>query len=438
MRAIKTSAVVARFLISLLLFGISLSSHAAASLADLLVSARDRDPAYAIANAQLQAVGERKRQARAGLLPVVNFTGSATKSNFDEDGVQDRRFSTQQWAYQLTQPLFRPANYYALTQAQKQLAQAEAQLAAAESDLAGRVATAWFDVLTAQEVLRAIQVQKDATQQQLATAKRSFELGAVSVADAREAEAKHAVVLAQEAQAESELLIKREALALMTGTAVAELDAQPWMKPDLGARLGKIDEWMSVVEESNPTLVQVRYQVEAARLEISKARAGHSPTVDLIVNHSYNHASGSATTTFPQHNKTTQYGVQVTVPLFAGFSTDAKVGEAIALRGKAEGERNQARDQVTLNVRQAYLGLRGALAQIAALEAAQSASKVSAQATLRGYQVGLRTNVDVLNAQAQLFQTDKDLAKARADAWLNYIRLRILTGQWTEEDLNAF
>jgi outer membrane protein len=390
-----------------------------------------------MARAQVQVAEERIRLARSSLLPALSYTASATRTNFDQHEYRDRNFSTEQWSYQLTQPLYRPASYDGWTQAERLYAQAGAQLAATESELANRVVSAWFDVLAAQEMLRAVRAQKEAAKFQLATAKRSFELGAVSIADVREAEAKHAVVAAQEAQAESDLQVRQETLGQLSATQIEEQNASPWMKPALADRIGRLEDWIQLALQGNPTVVQARYQLEASGDEVSKARSGHLPNVDFTASYGYSNASGTTASAYPSRTKTAQYGVTVTVPLFSGLGTDAKIGEALALQEKARGEQAQASDQVTLSVKQAYLSLRGTLAQIPALETAQAANAVSVQANLRGYQVGMRTNADVLNAQAQLYQTEKDLAKARADAWLYFIRLRILTGQWTQEDLRA-
>ena len=335
----------------------------ASELSELLRSARERDPAYAIAKAEVAAARERTHEAQAALLPVANLTGSSNRSTYLPDNPQgpDRRFTTEQWVVQITQPLFHWSDYYALNQARKQILQMEAQLAAAESELAGRVTTGWFEVLTAQEVLHAVRGQKDATQQQLVMAKRSFELGAVSIADVREAEAKHAVVLAQEARAEGDLFIKRETLSQMTATPIGELDAKPWTTPALASRLGTVNSWIALAQDTNPSIVQARYQLEGARLEIGKARASYLPTIELVANQNVNDASGSASTFDPSSNKTLALGVQVSVPLFSGFSSRAKVKEAIALQDKAYGQQGQACDQVLLSIKQAYSGLRGAL-----------------------------------------------------------------------------
>lgn len=407
-------------------------------LVDLVLKARQRDPAYAIAKAQADVVHEQVRQARAGLLPTLSFNGSATKANFDEVSVEDRRFNTQLWTLQFSQPLFRLGNFYALSETQQQSFQAEAQLAAAESDVAQRVVTAWFDVLNAQEVLKAVRGQKDATQQQLTAAKRSFELGAVSIADVRDAEAKNANVQAQEAQAESDLMLKRELLGQISDAQIGELNAVEWSRPNLFSHLGALDDWQQSARDNNPSIVQARYAEEAAKIDVKKARSGHAPTVDFVTTYNMDNATGSSTYTTSVHNKTFQYGVQVTVPIFEGFGTDAKVGEAVAQREKARGQREQSSDQVLQSVKQAYFGLQGALVQIPILETAEEANKVSVQANVRGYQVGLRTNSDVLNAQAQLYQSEKDLAKARFDAWMNYVRLRLLNGDWADADFRAF
>lgn len=409
-----------------------------ASLADLVFSARARDPAMAIAQAQVKVAKARASDAARTLLPTATITGTTNDNRYSQNKIPYQRFSTEQWAIQVSQQLFHLSTGFATRSAEKIVDQAEAQLAAAESELAGRVASAWFDVITSQEVLKAIRGQKEATQQQLLVAKRSFELGAVSVADVREVEAKHAVVLVQEAQALGDLSFKQQSLSQLTATPIEAIDVAPWMKPQLAAKLGKLEDWLEQAQLTSPSILQARYQVEAAHFEVSRARAVMAPSVDIIANRNLNDASGSNFNDAPAQNESAQLGIQVSIPLTAGLTSRGKINEAIALKDKSLGERDQAYDQVMLNIKQAYVGLSSALAQIPALETAQQANEVSVKASRRGYEVGMRANVDVLNALAQLFQTEKDLAKARADAWLNYMRLRFLTGQWTEADLHAF
>ncbi|MFO1369509.1 MAG: TolC family protein [Marinagarivorans sp.] len=408
------------------------------TLAELLLSARERDPAMAIAQAQVNVAKARSSDAARSLLPTATITGTSSDNRNSQNKAAYQRFSTEQWALQVNQQIFHLATGFATRAADKLVAQAQAQLAATESELAGRVATAWFDVITSQENLKAIRGQKDATQQQLAVAKRSFELGAVSVADVREVEAKHAVVLVQEAQALGELGFKQQTLSQLTATPVDTIDVAPWMQPRLSDKLGQLSDWLEQARQTSPTVVQARFEVEASELEIGRAKSALSPSIDLIANRNINDATGSNFSDAPTSSKSGQIGVQLTIPLTAGLTSRGKINEAIALRDKTLGERDKTYDQVMLNIKQAYLGMSSALAQIPALELAQQANEVSVKASKRGYEVGMRANVDVLNALAQLFQTQKDLAKARADAWLNYMRLRFLTGQWTEADLNAF
>jgi outer membrane protein len=412
------------------------SECSALTLQEFFILARARDPACEIAAANMSIAAEKVRESRGGMLPSLNFSGSSTKANYDDLGVSDRRFNTQAWTYQLTQPLFRPENYFSLGQAAQLYLQAQFQLLSAESDLAQRVVAAWFDALNAQEVLKAVTGQKLATQRQLDAAKRSFEFGAVSVADVRDAEAKSANVLAQEIQAISDLNWKREVLNQLAGeVAAGDLSAAQWPEGQR-VELGKLDDWLQLANEKNPSIVSSRYGITSADKEISKARSGYLPTVDFVVSYNMNNATGSATYTTPVHNKTLQYGIQANVPLFSGFQTSARVGQAVAAREKALGEADQARDQVGQYIRQAYYGLQGASSQIPVLVLARNANKVSVQANQKGYEVGLKTTADVLNAQAQQYQTEKDLAKAIYDSRSNYIRLKILSGSWGFDDFN--
>jgi len=410
----------------------------ASDLLDYFLAALRRDPALASSVAQVRAAEERARQARASLLPSLSYSASATRSNLDPDALRDRNFSARQSNYQFTMPLFRAQSVLAYIQSDKEIEQIDARADATRSDLATRVVTAWFDALSAQEALRAIQAQKAATEQQLAAARRSFELGAASIADARDAQAKNDVVLAQEAQAQSDVLLKWATLGQVTGKPVRGLEGEKWMHPALEKSLGALDDWLAAARESNPEIAQASRQQDVARLETKKARAGHLPTVDLTSSYAYNISSGSTSSPLPEHDRTFQYGVTVSFPLFSGFGVDAKVGEAVALEDKARGDWGVASDHVELSVQQAYFGLKASLGQIAALTRARESNEVSVKANRRGYEVGMRTSTDVLNAVAQFYETERDLAKARTDGWSNYIKLRILTGKWTENDLLPF
>lgn len=319
-----------------------------ANLADLVFSARARDPAMAIAQAQVNIAKARASDAARTLLPTATITGTSSDNRYSQNKNPYQRFSTEQWALQLSHPIFHLSTGYATRAAEKLVAQAEAQLAAAESELAGRVATAWFDVITNQEILKAIRGQKDATQQQLAVAKRSFELGAVSVADVREVEAKHAVVLVQEAQANGELTIKQHTLSQLTATPITDIDVTPWMQSALAAKLDSLEHWLERVNETSPAIIQARYEIEAAQFEIGRARSVMAPTIDLIANRNLNDASGSNFSDAPSENKSAQVGVQLTIPLTAGLTSRGKINEAIALKEKALAERDQTYDQGVL------------------------------------------------------------------------------------------
>ena len=144
---------------------------------------------------------------------------------------------------------------------------------------------------------------------------------------------------------------------------------------------------------------------------------------------------GSALNTLNSRNNNGQLGVSFNLPLFAGFSTQNRIRETLALRDKALSDLEGARRSVSQNVRTAYFGVQSGQGQVRALEAAELSSQSALDANRLGYQVGVRINIDVLNAQSQLFQTKRDLAQARYNVLLGGLRLRQASGTLTAEDL---
>ena len=186
----------------------------------------------------------------------------------------------------------------------------------------------------------------------------------------------------------------------------------------------------------NPAIRQARSNADIANLEIKKAEAGHKPTVDATA--SYNvtkNPTSSALAGISSRANTGSVGLLLNVPLFAGFSVQNRIKETLALRDKALSDLEGSRRSVSQNVRTAYFGVQSGQGQVRALEAAELSSQSALDANRLGYQVGVRINIDVLNAQSQLFQTKRDLAQARYNVLLGGLRLRQATGTLTAEDL---
>ncbi|MET3131127.1 outer membrane protein [Oxalobacteraceae bacterium GrIS 1.11] len=418
----------------------------AADLIQVYQQALANDAQYASARATLAAGQERIPQGLAGLLPTIAASGSNTRgrtdiSPFNEgqtvDGLfgpqqvvgSDTRSSTNTYNLTLSQPLFRWANWQQYQQSKLAQATAEAQFAQAQQDLITRVAQAYFDVLTAQDNLGATQAQKVATTEQLASAKRNFEVGTQTITDTHEAQAAYDLVVAQEFAGINDLDNKRAALQTIIGATPAALAP---LRSGVGISAPEpaaVEPWIASAEQQNYGVVAAQLALELAKRDIERNRAGHYPTVDLIANAGHTYSTGVGRT------NNNAIGVQWSVPLFNGFAVTSKVRESIALEDKARGDMETARRNASQGARLAYLGVNSGLAQVKALEQAEISSQSALDSNKLGYQVGVRINIDVLNAQKQLFSTQKDLAKARYDTIMNGLRLKSAAGTLKEADL---
>jgi outer membrane protein len=410
----------------------------AQSLLELYEAARAHDAAFQSAKAQYDANLARVEQARAGLLPSVNATAGLNRSNLENSNpvLTDRTFGTQTAGLSASQPLYRPANYATWQQGRLQADLARAQLTTAGQDLIIRVSQAYFDVLAAQDTLAFVRAQKTAVGEQLASARRNFEVGTSTITDTREAQARFDLVTAQEIAAENDLRVKRLALDTLTG----KTDAQP---VPLAAPLNvpapepaEVGAWVEQAEQNSPSILQARTNIDIAEWETEKARAGHKPTVDLVGSYNINrNPQGSAQSALNNRSNTATVGVSLNLPLFAGFSVQNRIRETLALEERAKADLDAARRTVAQATRTAYFGVISGQGQVRALEAAESSSQLALDANRLGYQVGVRINIDVLNAQSQLFQTKRDLAQARYNVLLGHLRLRQANGTLQPEDL---
>jgi outer membrane protein len=299
-----------------------------------------------------------------------------------------------------------------------------------------RVSQAYFDVLAAQDTLTFVRAQKAATAEQLASAKRNFEVGTSTITDSREAQARYDLVLAQEIAAENDLRVKRLALDTLVGKPNTEPNplATPINVP--APQPADPESWVTQSEQASPAIQQAKKAVEIAELETEKAKAGHKPTLDLTSSYGVTrNVGGSATLAQDSRVKNGNVGVAFNLPLFAGFATQNRIRETLSLEEKARSDLEATRRQVAQAVRTAFFGVQSGQGQVRALEAAEASSQSALDANRLGYQVGVRINIDVLNAQSQLFQTKRDLAQARYNVLLGHLRLRQANGTLQPEDL---
>lgn len=412
----------------------------AQSLVALYETARAFDASYQSAKLQYDANLARADQAKAGLLPVAGLAAGASRTGFQNTSpLTDRSFSTQSAGLTITQPLYRPANWAAYEQGLRQITQAKAQLDAAEQDLVVRTSQAYFDVLAAQDTLTFVTAQKTAVAEQLASAKRNFEVGTSTITDTREAQARYDLVTAQEIAADNDLRVKKITLDQLVGKNESQPNGLllPVILPAVLTADASV--WVQQSENLHPSIRQARSAVEIAELEVEKAEAGHKPTLDATASYNVQRNPAGTITSQPLTFRTnsSNIGVLLNVPLFAGFATQNRVRETLSLKDKALSDLENARRTVALSTRTAYFGVLSGQGQVKALEAAELSSQSALDANKLGYQVGVRINIDVLNAQSQLFQTKRDLAQARYNVLMGGLRLRQANGSLTPDDLQA-
>jgi outer membrane protein len=430
-----------KLVLSLTLLG-SVSLTQAADLLEVYRAARNYDAGYAAASAARDAEREKAPQARAGLLPSIGLAASTTRNRVESTPragglASHAEYNSNGWTISLSQPLFRWQNWQGYQQGELLVANAEARFAQAGQELLLRVTQAYFDVLLAQETVDSVQALKLATVEQLASARRNFEVGTATITDTHEAQARQDLIVAQEIAAANDLAVRQQFLLTLTGEAYSQLDG---LKQDVNIGRPVPDDmaqWASLAEHGNIGVQVAETSREVARREVEKQSAGHYPTVDLVASHGRSATGFSSTAPGGLDSRTTTIGLQLNLPIFAGGFVSSKSREAVALHEKSRAELENARRQAVLAARQAYLAFSNGQAQIKAFEAGVTSSQLALDANKLGYEVGIRINMDILNAQSQLFDTRVKLVKARLDTMLSLLRLKQAAGILAEEDLAA-
>ena len=418
----------------------------AAQAADLLSVYRDAvvyDAQFASAKSALEAGRQQLPQGRAGLLPNVSLSANTTWNELDTSVRSsppidiNSKFNSNGWTATLSQPLFRWQNWVGYKQSAFAVAQAEAQFVLARQNLILRVAQAYFDILLSQASLATAQAQKVAINEQLESAKRNFEVGTATITDTHEAQARYDLATAQEIAAQNDLLVKKQALRAIVGK---DYDALLALKPE--AQIGRpqpddLGKWAESAEAGNTNVAIAQAGLEIAMQEADKQRAGHYPTLDLVATRGTNSSGFNLTVRSGSNTTASTVGVQLSIPIYAGGATQSRYEQAVSLRDKAQADLDNARRSAALGARTAYLGVSSGLSQVKALEQALASSKLALDSNKLGYEVGVRINIDVLNAQQQVYSTQRDLAKARLDTLTALLQLKAAAGSLAEDDLAA-
>lgn len=409
-----------------------------ADLIQIYREALEEDTQYGSARAAYEAAQERLPQGRAGLLPDIRLTGTAQNQYIDTGTGPTREIKNRGVTVALTQPIIRFENFIIYQQSKNEVAQADAQFVIAAQDLILRVAQAYFDVLKAKIDLEVVESQKKAIHEQLEQAKRNFEVGVSTIVDTHEAEARYDLTLSQEIVARNKLEISQRALQVLINRLPSDLQdasldriiADPLTLPHDG-----MDEWVQLAEERNFRLKVQRIAYEISEQAINRARAGHYPTLDLVAQYNDQSGVGGTFTGRGIDLVSKSVGLQLTVPIFQGLSVQSRVRESLANRDKARKDLENVQRTIALQVRQNYLSVTNGIAQIKALKQALTSSRSQLDSTILGQEVGVRMEIDVLNAQQQYFSARRDLAQAYYDYLMARLRLKAEAGDLDEDDL---
>jgi len=431
----------------LLLAAVLAAAPLGAVAQDLLQVYRDAqryDAQYSSARSALEAGREKLPQGRALLLPSLTLDASATWQRFDSQSrdqslapqlnfLRDARATNYQFT--LSQPVFRLQNWAQFNQSEQQVKQAEATFGRAYQDLMTRTAQAYFDVLAAQDTLALVRAQKEAISEQLAQAKRNFEVGTATITDTHEAQARYDLSVSQEIAAQNDLENKRRALQQITGKEYSGLKG---LRPDiklLPPNPNDMQAWVDLAEKQSYTVIFQETDAEIARLDVKRNSAAHYPTVDFVGTYGTLGQTGTTTTPIGSDLITSTLGLRLSVPLYSGGGLNSRDREAAALYQKLKDDVENERRASALAARQSYLSVINGIAQVSALEQARVSSQSALDSNKLGYEVGVRINIDVLNAQQQLYSTERDLAVARYNTITNLLKLKAAAGSLRDEDL---
>jgi outer membrane protein len=400
------------------------------------------DPAIASAQANWQATQEVVPQARAGLLPIASASGGASGNQYDATVKTDpktdvsHRYAQYNALVSASQPLFRYQNIVALDQAKQQVVQSNDVLELARQDLILRVAVAYFDVLLAQFNVELADSQKKAVVEALAQAKRNFEVGVATITDTNEAQAKYDQIVAQEIATKNDYDNKVTALRAIIGRYPKELKrVGPGLKP-VPPEPDNFQYWVDRSRTDNLNVRVSDRNFDIATLQIDRARAGHYPTLDLVASYSYvNSAGASVTLGFTSYSTQGTIGVQLAVPIYQGGAIESQVRQAIALQDRARQDLEFARRTAFTLAQTGYTGVVSAVASVKAFEQALLSAESAYQSNVLGQEVGVRTFLDVLTVQQNVYSTRRDLAQAYFNYLIGGLRLKAAIGTLNDGDL---
>lgn len=403
--------------------------------------ARQSDPRFRSAQAESRAIGMALDQAKAAFLPTIKLDMERTKtrqriieSQNPIFGAGSTTFPTQSDTLSINQPVFRKDLVVRLEQARAVVQQAEFSLLAAEQDLQIRSTASYLSVLAASDSLALAQAERAAVGKVLDTARERLKAGLGTVTSLYDAEARYAVTQAREVEATNKLRDARQGLKEITGKVIDKVQS---LKEDFVLESpdpASADQWVESAMTQNLGLRAKTAAVEVARQEIERQRAGHYPSVNLLLSRNRKD-TGSTLFGGGSNVETTDFSVRLTVPIFEGGLTSAVTQEAVFRHQKAQEDVEQERRGVERLARAAYDGTLGAVNLVKALKQSVASQQAALAAKEEGLKAGLFALLPVLDAQRDLYLAKRDYEQARYDYLIYRMRLKQAVGTLAEGDI---
>ncbi|OOC47726.1 MULTISPECIES: TolC family outer membrane protein [Thioalkalivibrio] len=415
---------------------------AASSLLEVYERAATEDAELRTAEAEYRGVLENRPITRSALLPQISGqaeAGAFYRDDRNRPGSDDGRQTS--FGVNLSQSIYDRRNYIDLVQVDLEIARAEAELDSARQDLILRVSQAYFDVLIAQETLAFREAEVEAIERQLEQTERRFEVGLVARTDVTEAQAQRDLAEAERISAENQLDLTREQLAVITNTYWDQLDM---LRDD--AELTPPDPadpqaWVDIALANNLELAAQRLSTESAREQIQRQRAEGLPRINLnaSVNENRYHGLDAGTTGGAMFFEGTeaQVGIQLEIPFYTGGRVSALTRQARENFQAAQEGQSLVERRTTQDTRSAYLSVISNNSRVRALEQALASTQSAFEAAEAGFEVGTRTQVDVLLALREVFRAERDYAEARYGFLSESLRLQRAAGRLSVTDLEA-
>ena len=409
----------------------------AADLVDIYREALDQDAQYAAARAEHKAAQEKIPQGRAGLLPNLTLSGVRKRQMINPEGSPEVGLNRGGIVIQAVQPLFRMQNFIAYEQSKIQVMQADSQFIIASQELILRVAQAYFDLLIAQFDVRVEEDQKRAIERQLKQAKANFEAGNSTMVDTKEAQARFDLSVSKLIVARNVLEISKRKLQKITGR-YPNIISRSHDNHDTNLfvlKYANMNDWLAVAQHNSLAIRVQQLVLEMAEHEVKRARAGHYPTLDLVALYSNQKGVGGTFTGRGIDLTSREIGLQLNIPLFSGFAVQSRVREAMATEEKVRHDLKNTYRDTELNVSQEFLNFTNGRALVKAQIEAVRSSQSQLESTKLGQEVGVRTEVNVLNAQGLHSLARRDLSRAYYNLLMSKLKLKAVAGELDEEDL---